>query len=104
MQFENVTVLAKANIYFEGKVISHTVITPDGKKHTIGVILPGSYHFGTDAPERMQVTAGSCRVVLDAGSEEAACSEGDVFEVAGKSGFTISVGESGCQYLCSFLS
>ncbi|GAB4173212.1 MAG: pyrimidine/purine nucleoside phosphorylase [Terrimicrobiaceae bacterium] len=104
MEIQNVTALAKANIYFEGKVISHTLITADGKRHTLGVILPGSYHFGTDAPERMQITAGGCRVVLDGSDASTDYAEGDVFEIPGKSGFTISTGEAGCQYFCSFLS
>ncbi len=54
MNFENVTAVAKANIYFDGKVVSHTVLMPNGAKKTLGVIYPGSYHFGTGAPERME--------------------------------------------------
>ena len=104
MQFDNVTVLAKANIYFEGKVVSHTVMTADGKRHTLGVILPGTSHFGTEAPERMLVTAGACQVMIDEQEETNSYVEGESFDVPGKSGFTITVGESGCQYVCSFLS
>ena len=49
MQFENVTANAKANIYFECNVISHTILMPDGARKTLGVILPGQYYFGTEA-------------------------------------------------------
>ena len=59
-EFAGVTVLAKANIYFDGNVISHTVLLPNGEKKTLGLIRPGSYHFGTDAPERMEIVAGTC--------------------------------------------
>jgi purine/pyrimidine-nucleoside phosphorylase len=65
MQFSNVTALAKANVYFDGKVVSHTILFADGSKKTLGLIYPGSYHFGTDKAERMEIVAGDCQVVLD---------------------------------------
>jgi len=34
--FKNVTVLKKANIYFDGKVTSRTVLFNDGSKKTLG--------------------------------------------------------------------
>jgi hypothetical protein len=46
-RFGDVTVICKANIFFEGKVISHTVLFEDGKKKTIGLIQPGSFKFNT---------------------------------------------------------
>ena len=60
MQFSNVTAVAKANVYFEGKVVSHTILLADGSKKTLGLIYAGSYHFGTDAAERMEITDGEC--------------------------------------------
>ena len=33
---EQVTVHTKANVYFDGKVVSHTLITSDGAKITPG--------------------------------------------------------------------
>lgn len=104
MQFSNVTATAKANVYFEGKVVSHSLHFADGSKKTLGLIYPGSYHFGTDAAERMDITDGSCEVVLDGSSEKQTYTAGQSFDVPGKSGFTISVGEGICQYVCSFLS
>ena len=64
-QFSGVTVLSKANVYFDGNVVSHTVLFADGSKKTLGLIRPGSYHFNTGAPERMEIVAGSCQVTLD---------------------------------------
>lgn len=61
-RFDDVSVICKANTFFEGKVISHTVLFKDGSKKTIGVIQPGSYKFNTDAPEKMEITVGSCLV------------------------------------------
>ncbi len=103
-QFENVTALAKANVYFDGKVASHTLLFPDGSKKTLGLIYPGEYHFGTEAAEEMAIVDGSCEVVLDGQENAAVHSAGDAFEVPANSGFTIRVAEGVCQYVCSFLS
>ena len=51
-QIKNVSLTLKANIYFDGGVISHTLITPEGTRKTVGLIRPGTYHFNTDAPEQ----------------------------------------------------
>jgi len=102
-EFRGVTVATKANVYFDGKVVSHTVLFPDGAKKTLGLIYPGSYHFGTGAPERMEITHGSCRVTLDGGGAAATYAEGRHFDVPGKSGFTIEVAAGHCEYICSFL-
>jgi len=104
MQFSNVTAVAKANVYFEGKVVSHSILFEDGSKKTLGLIYAGSYHFGTDAAERMDITDGTCEVVLDGSSEVQSYTAGQSFDVPAKSGFTISVTEGICQYVCSFLS
>ena len=69
IEFKNVTAVAKANVYFEGKVVSHTILLGDGAKKTLGLIYPGDFHFGTDAPERMDIVAGACRVRLDGSTE-----------------------------------
>lgn len=101
--FPNVTVDAKANVYFDGKVVSHTVHFADGTKKTLGLIYPGKYHFGTAAPERMEIIAGECKVVLDGASDEIAVEAGSSFDVPGHSGFTITVADGICEYICSFL-
>ena len=103
IQFTGVTVLTKANVYFDGKVVSHTVMMPDGAKKTLGLIYPGSYHFGTGAPERMEIVAGACRVTLDGSAAVQDYAAGTHFDVPGKSGFTIEVASGICEYICSFL-
>ena len=102
--FSNVTVEAKANVYFDGRVVSHTVHFPDGSKKTLGLIYPGKFHFGTAAPERMEIIAGTCQVVMDGTTEVLTVAAGSAFEVAGNSGFTITVDACICEYICSFLS
>jgi purine/pyrimidine-nucleoside phosphorylase len=104
MQFSNVTAVAKANVYFEGKVVSHSILFPDASKKTLGLIYPGSYHFGTDAAERMEITDGECEVVLDGSSQSQHYTAGTHFDVPAKSGFTITVPTGICQYVCSFLA
>ena len=101
--FPNVTVDAKANVYFDGRVISHTVHFTDGTKKTLGLIYPGKFHFGTAAPERMEIIAGACEVTLDGTDEVIVVEEGSAFDVAGNSGFTIKVSDGICEYICSFL-
>jgi purine/pyrimidine-nucleoside phosphorylase len=102
-QFTGVTVVTKANVYFEGKVASHSVLMPDGTKKTLGLIHPGSYHFGTGVPERMEIVAGACRVTIDGQTPTAAYTAGQVFEVPGQGGFTIEVAAGICEYICTFL-
>ncbi len=104
MQFSNVTAVAKANVYFDGKVVSHSILFGGNTKKTLGLIYPGSYHFGTDAAERMEITDGTCEVQLDGQSEKQTYAAGTHFDVPAKSGFNIAVGEGICQYVCSFLS
>lgn len=103
MEFKQATVHAKANIYFEGRVISHTVITENGEHKTVGVILPGSYHFGTGKAEMMEIIEGSCEVILDGSEKKSAHVAGGAFEVPANSGFTITVTADPCHYICSFL-
>jgi len=102
-QFAGVTAVAKANVYFDGKVVSHAIILPDGSKKTLGLIFAGKYHFNTGAPERMEIVAGTCLVMLDGLSGTQEHQAGDFFDVPGKSGFTIEVPSGICEYICSFL-
>ena len=102
-EFQNVTVHTKANVYFEGRVVSHTVITPAGEKKTLGLIHPGQFHFGTDKAERMEIIAGSCLVKLDGHTESREFGAGTFFEVPAQSGFDIGVQSGICEYICSFL-
>ena len=103
MEFQNVTALAEANVYFDGNVVSHTILMPDGAKKTLGVILPGEYHFGTAAAELMEIVAGACSVVLDGSQETQQVTADSSFSVPANSGFTITVTDAPCHYVCSFL-
>lgn len=104
MEFSQVTAVAKANVYFDGKVVSHSIRFEDGSRKTLGVIYPGSYHFNTEAAERMEITDGACAVVLDGHKESVRYEAGSHFDVPARSGFTITVSGPLCQYVCSFLT
>jgi uncharacterized protein YaiE (UPF0345 family) len=102
-EFKNVTAVAKANVYFDAKVVSHTILFQDGSRKTLGLIYPGKYHFGTDKAERMEVVAGNCRVKIDGQPGDNAYSAGRFFDVPAKSGFDIEVKDGLCEYICSFI-
>lgn len=101
MSFKNVEVKKRANIYDGGKVTSRTVTTPDGKSLTLGIMLPGSYHFNTGAPELMELQGGSCRVRLAGETHWKEYAGGESFNVPGNSNFDIEVTEL-LDYICHF--
>jgi purine/pyrimidine-nucleoside phosphorylase len=101
-EFANVTVTSKANVYFDGKVISHSLRFGDGSKKTIGLIYPGEYHFATQAAERMEIIAGTCQVRLDGQTGSAEYGAGTAFDVPANSGFSIQVATGIAEYICSF--
>jgi purine/pyrimidine-nucleoside phosphorylase len=100
--FENVKVDCKANIYFDGKVVSHTVWFGDGTKKTLGLIYPGSFSFNTGAPERMDISGGDCRARLAGAADWTSYSAGSFFRVPGNSSFEITVDSGIAEYICSF--
>jgi uncharacterized protein YaiE (UPF0345 family) len=101
-EFLSVTAVVKANVYFDGKVVSHTLKFSDGSKKTLGLIYPGDYHFGTGNPETMEIVAGACRVKLDGQTDWNDYSAGMFFKVPGQSGFSIAVANGIAEYICSF--
>ncbi len=103
VEFRGVTAVTKANVYFDGKVVSHSLIFSDGSKKTLGLIYPGKYHFGTDKAERMELVAGECTVKVDGSGSSQSYNADQAFDVPAKSGFDIEVKSGICQYICSFL-
>ena len=103
-EFKGVTAVTKANVYFDGKVVSHSILFPDGSKKTLGLIYPGKFHFGTDKAERMEIVTGSCAVKLDGQTAVNRYGASESFDVSAKSGFDIEVESGICEYICSFLS
>jgi hypothetical protein len=101
MSFRNVEVRKKANVYHGGKVTSRTVITPEGEMKTLGVMLPGIFRFSTEAPERIDVTQGHCRVKLAGEQQWKDYQAGESFSIPGNSHFEIEVDDL-LDYICHF--
>jgi len=101
-QFDNVSVVSKANVYFDGKCVSHSITLADGTKKSVGVILPATLIFNTGAPEIMETVAGSCRVKLAGETEWKTYGAGQSFKVPGNSSFDIEVSGEPYHYVCHF--
>lgn len=101
-QFDNVSVVKQANVYFEGKCISHTVLFPDGTRKTVGVIFPSRLTFNTGAPEIMELNAGRCRVRREGEDEWEVYGASQQFAVPGNSSFDIETLEL-LDYVCHFV-
>lgn len=101
-QFDNVSVIKKANVYFDGRCVSHSLILTDGVRKSVGVILPGAtLTFNTGAPEIMEVLAGQCNVQLKGESTAQSYGAGQSFSVPGDSAFDITVTDT-LHYVCHF--
>ena len=101
-QFENVTIVKNANIYFDGKVTSRTVLFTDGTKKTLGIMLPGDYEFGTGPEEIMDILAGNLEVLLPGETAWRTIRGGESFNVPANSKFKLKVQEV-TDYCCSYI-
>jgi purine/pyrimidine-nucleoside phosphorylase len=96
------TVSTRANVYFDGKCVSHGLTLADGSKKSVGVILPSTLSFNTGAPEIMEGTAGRCEYLLAGSTEWVASGAGEKFSVPGNSTFQIRVSGEPYSYICHF--
>lgn len=101
-QFNNVTITKKANVYFDGKVTSRTVLFNDGTKKTLGIMMEGEYTFGTEKAEIMEILAGKCRIKLPEDANFREIDAGESFNVPANSSFEIHVLEL-TDYCCSYI-
>lgn len=100
-QFDHVSVVKAANIYFEGKVTSRTVLFADGSKKTLGIMLPGEYEFGTDTEELMEILAGELAVLLPGSDEWIDIQGTGQFTVPANARFKLNV-KTTTDYCCSY--
>jgi uncharacterized protein YaiE (UPF0345 family) len=101
-EFKNVTVVKKANVYFDGGVTSRTVIFEDGSKKTLGIMQPGEYEFNTSDAEIMEILSGELDVLLPAETAWRHIIGGGSFNVPAKSMFRLKV-KTLSDYCCSFI-
>lgn len=102
MEFKNATIVKKANIYFDGKVTSRTVLFEDGERKTLGIMLAGDYEFNTEASERMEVLGGEMSVKLPGESDYTLYKEGQSYVVPANSSFKMIV-PAYVDYCCNYL-
>jgi len=100
-KIDGVAVTTKANVYFDGKCVSHGITFPDGTKKSVGVILPASLTFSTGAPEIMECVAGACEYKLPGSEQWLKSTAGEKFSVPGNSKFEIRVADA-YHYICHF--
>ncbi|WP_027087709.1 pyrimidine/purine nucleoside phosphorylase [Cohnella panacarvi] len=101
-QYNNVSVVKKANVYFDGKVTSRTVVFDDGSKVTLGVMLPGEYEFGTSQKEVMDIQSGELSILLPGNAEWLEITNPQAFEVPANASFKLKV-RTVTDYICSYL-
>ena len=102
-KIDNISVTTQANVYFDGKCVSHGITFSDGSKKSVGVILPSALTFNTGAPEIMECVAGSCEYKLAGTDAWVTSSAGEKFSVPGNAKFDIRVAEgSAYHYICHF--
>ena len=99
--FQGVSVIKKANVYFDGRCVSHSLVLADGTKKSVGVIQPGTLTFNTGAAEIMETVAGACRYRLKGGDWQLA-GPGQSFDVPANSSFDIEVSGEPYHYVCHF--
>jgi purine/pyrimidine-nucleoside phosphorylase len=97
----NVTLNPQANVYFDGKCVSHSFTLADGTKKSAGVILPSTLTFNTGAAEIMQCVAGACEYKLDGSADWLRSGAGESFNVPANSRFEIRCTEP-YHYICHF--
>lgn len=96
------TIVTRANVYFDGRCVSHTIELPDGSRKSVGVIMPSELTFSTGAPEMMETVAGSCEIKLDGQDQWQRYTVGQTFAVPGNSTFQIRVRGEPYHYVCHF--
>ena len=100
--FQNVSIVKKANFYFEGKVTSRTILFANGEKKTLGVMLPGEYEFGTEVAENMDILQGDLEVQLPGSTDWKKITAGQNFDVPANSKFKMKVLKLS-DYCCSYI-
>ena len=100
-KIDNVSVGTKANVFFDGKCVSHSVFFPDGSRKTVGVVMPGSQlTFNVGTPELMEITSGECQVKISGEASFKTYTGGTRFKVAANSSFEIHAKDE-VNYICS---
>jgi uncharacterized protein YaiE (UPF0345 family) len=101
-EFNNVTVIREANIYFDGKVTSRKLVFSDGSTKTLGIMVPGKYEFSTADRELREVLSGDLDVLISEDEGWKTVTGGEQFEVPADSEFSLNV-KTLTDYCCSYI-
>lgn len=99
---KNVELVKKANVYFDGNVTSRSFIDTDGSKKSLGIMMPGTYNFGTAEAELMEIIDGKVEVKLAGSDTWNTYNANTSFDVPANSNFDIKV-ETITDYCCSYI-
>jgi len=102
LAFDNVRAIAKANVYYEGRVLSHTIFLANGDRKTFGITFPGEYEFGTGDAEVMDVIAGEIEILHPGESAWRAYAPGSSFSLPANCKFRLKCAELS-EYVCSYI-
>ena len=100
-KIDGVSVTTKANVYFDGKCVSHNLTYPDGTKKSVDVVLAAELTFGTAAAEIMECVGGACEYKLDGTDAWVKSGPGEKFSIPANSKFDIRVTEA-YHYICHY--
>jgi purine/pyrimidine-nucleoside phosphorylase len=100
-KFENVAILKKANVYFDGKVTSRTIYFTDGTHKTLGFMMPGEYEFSTGSREVMEILDGELNVLLPGQTDWRTIKQNQSFDVPAHSSFKLRL-KGAVDYCCSY--
>jgi len=100
-ELNNITITKEANIYYDGKVTSRSIVLEDGSKQSLGIMLPGEYTFGTEAAEIMEMMSGKLDIKLP-GEEWKTLNTPETFNVPANSSFDLKI-KTVTDYCCSYI-
>lgn len=100
-KFDNVSIVKKANVYFDGKVSSRTVLLGNGEAKTLGFMQPGEFVFDTNQKECMELLAGEWDILLPSETQWKTFHAGESFNVDANVSFKVKVTKF-ADYCCSY--
>ena len=100
-KLNQMTVSTKANVYFDGICVSHSLTAADGTQLSVGVVLASELRFSTGAAEIMECSAGSCEYRLAGTEQWLTSTAGEKFSIPANSYFDIKVAEA-YHYICHY--
>jgi uncharacterized protein YaiE (UPF0345 family) len=100
---EGVTIVKAANVYFDGKVTSRSMVMADGAKVSLGIMAVGDYEFGTADKVILEILSGELEVLLKGSEQWQSITGGQRFEVPADSSFQLKVNTM-VDYCCWYIS